>query len=76
MVIISTDDVNNPDNSKIFVKDEMSYRYVNDLSGAQGIQGPPGYTPKRGVDYFTEDDKIDIVKKVIDAIPWAEGVSV
>lgn len=38
-VIISTSDINDPDNSKLFVKGATQYGFVNDLSGAQGIQG-------------------------------------
>jgi hypothetical protein len=76
VVIITTDDVNNPDNSKLFVKHKDGFHYLNDLSGAQGIQGPPGYTPILGTDYFTDADKQQIVKRVIEELPWAEGVSV
>lgn len=42
-VIISTEDVNDEDNSKFFVKTADGYRFVNDLSGAIGIQGPRGF---------------------------------
>ena len=42
LVIISTDTVEDEDNSKIYVKKENAYSYVNDLSGATGIQGPKG----------------------------------
>ena len=42
LVIISTDTVEDEDNSKIFVKKDGAYKYVNDLSGATGIQGPKG----------------------------------
>ena len=42
LVIISTDTVEDEDNSKIFVKKQGAYNYVNDLSGATGIQGPKG----------------------------------
>ena len=75
-VLISTDDVNDNDNSKLYVKGEDCYRYLNDLSGAQGIQGPPGHTPKKGVDYYTESEKKALIKDVIKEIPFAEGVSV
>lgn len=75
-VLISTDDVNDNDNSKLYVKGEDSYRYLNDLSGAQGIQGPPGQTPVKGVDYYTESEKEAFIKDVINEIPFAEGVSV
>ena len=47
--------------------------------GPQGIQGevgPAGTTPTRGVDYWTESDKQEIVNSVLAALPAAEGVSV
>ena len=40
-------------------------------TGAQGPQGPAGtdgYTPQKGVDYFTEADKAEIVKAVIESL--------
>lgn len=41
-VIIETGDVNNPDNSKVYVKTSTGYSFVTDLSGSQGIVGPQG----------------------------------
>lgn len=41
-VLINTDDIDDEDNSKIFVKRESGYQYLNDLSGSRGIQGPVG----------------------------------
>ena len=35
-------DVDDPDNSKMFVWDGSKFTYISDLSGAQGIQGPVG----------------------------------
>ena len=52
--------------------------------GIQGIQGPkgdtgadgaPGHTPVKGVDYFTEADKQELVTAVIAALPSTEEVS-
>lgn len=76
IVLINTDDTEDVDNSKLFVKREDGYHYLNDLSGSRGIQGPPGYTPRVGVDFFTDDDKQAMVNQVIQQIPFAEGVSV
>ena len=48
--------------------------------GIQGIQGEPGadgedgYTPIRGTDYWTDEDKAEIVASVISALPNASGV--
>ena len=64
-VIISTPDVNDPDNSKVYVKTETKYNFLTDMSGKEGIQGPQGPqgiqgiqgpAPVRGVDYWTQDD--------------------
>ena len=46
------------------------------LSALTGPQGPAGYTPVRGTDYWTDNDKQDIVNSVLAALPAAEGVSV
>jgi len=37
-------------------------------SGPQGIQGEPGYTPIKGTDYYTEEDKTEIKKYCKDYI--------
>ena len=39
------------------------------------IKGPQGPAPLKGVDYFTEADKQEIVDDVLAAIPVAEGSS-
>lgn len=38
------------------------------------IKGKDGYTPVKGVDYFTEADKQEIVERVLASMPSAEGV--
>ena len=43
--------------------------------GAPGPAGPAGYTPVKGTDYFTEEDKTEMVNAVLAALPAAEGVS-
>ena len=46
--------------------------------GEQGIQGPQGaegYSPQRGTDYWTADDRAQIVSDVLSALPNASGVS-
>lgn len=40
-----------------------------------GISGTDGKSPVLGEDYFTEDDKTELVNRVLEAIPAAEGVS-
>ena len=54
---------------------------VQGPQGEQGIQGDAGpagadgYTPVKGTDYFTEEDKTELVNSVLVALPAAEGVS-
>lgn len=40
----------------------------------QGPQGDKGDAPEKGVDYWTESDKAEIVQEVMDALPAAEEV--
>jgi hypothetical protein len=50
-VLINTNDVEDDDNSKMFVRNSeepTGFRYLNDLSGAQGIQGPQGIQGVQG----------------------------
>lgn len=42
--------------------------------GDTGATGAPGYTPVKGTDYFTEEDKTELVNAVLAALPAAEGV--
>lgn len=39
------------------------------------FDGADGYTPVKGTDYFTEEDKTELVNSVLVALPAAEGVS-
>ena len=51
---------------------------LNGTKGADGGPGPkgdPGTTPVKGVDYYTETDKQEMVQLVLAAIPSAEEVS-
>lgn len=47
-VVISTGNVNEEDNAKLYVKTEGGYMYLSDLSGAQGIRGEKGEKGERG----------------------------
>ena len=40
-----------------------------------GLNGVDGYTPVRGVDYYTEEDKDEIVERVIEALDKWDEVS-
>ena len=43
-------------------------------TGDVGPAGPAGYTPVKGTDYFTVEDKTELVNAVLVALPAAEGV--
>ena len=43
--------------------------------GPAGVDGKDGHTPEKGVDYWTAQDKADIVNDVLAALPNASGVS-
>ena len=47
----------------------------NGKDGAPGTPGDPGYTPEKGVDYWTAQDKTDMINDVLAALPNASGVS-
>lgn len=40
------------------------------------LQGPAGYTPVRGTDYWTAADQQAVIDAVLSALPAAEGVNV
>ena len=44
-------------------------------TGPAGPAGTDGYTPVKGVDYYTDADKDELVQAVMSALPAAEGVS-
>ena len=44
-------------------------------AGADGVIGADGYTPQKGVDYWTAADKAEMVNDVLAALPAAEGMS-
>ena len=37
--------------------------------------GLPGYTPQKGIDYWTEEDKAEIIQLVLASIPDGDEVS-
>lgn len=44
--------------------------------GPQGAQGDPGYTPVKGVDYFTDADKSEMAEAALDLIPEVSSGSI
>lgn len=53
----------------------FNVEYVTNIMGPQGATGADGYTPVKGTDYFTDDDKNEMVDLVIAALPTWEGGS-
>lgn len=43
--------------------------------GKQGPQGEAGVTPVRGVDYWTETDKTEIINEVLASLPDGDAIS-
>ena len=48
---------------------------INSLDFAEGPAGEDGYTPIKGVDYFTEEDKTELINEVKAEIPSIEGLA-
>ena len=64
------------------VDDEGNLSWTNDgglenpeVINIKGPKGDPGYTPVKGVDYFTEEDKAEILDDVLTTLPDASDVS-
>ena len=51
---------------------DMGVRGVQGIPGV-GVQGVQGEKPVKGVDYWTEEDKTEIVNEVLEGLPTAEG---
>lgn len=49
-VVIDAGNVEDEDNAKLFIKGQSSYTFITDLSGAQGMQGPPGIRGEQGIE--------------------------
>lgn len=67
--VMIASNVEDEDNSKLYVKSETNFVYITDLSGATGIQGPQGEKgdkPVKGVDYFTQQDIDSMVSEITD----------
>lgn len=48
-VVISTGNVEDEDNAKMFLKGNSNYEYITDLSGAQGMRGEKGERGEQGI---------------------------
>lgn len=47
---------------------ERGERGIRGIQGLQGPKGDPGHTPVKGVDYFTDEDKAQIIEAVLSAL--------
>lgn len=47
-VVINTENVEDEDNAKLYVKGKSAYTFITDLSGAQGMKGPQGERGPQG----------------------------
>lgn len=45
------------------------------ISSVPAIKGDKGYTPVKGIDYFTDADKQEIINAVLAALPNGDEVS-
>lgn len=66
---------------KIYGKSAYEIAVQNGFVGTEAewlesLQGEDGYTPQKGVDYYTEADKDELVTRVLNSLPRAEEVSV
>lgn len=53
------------------------FEAIEVISGKEGPQGPrgeDGYTPQKGIDYFTDEDIVDFIDEVVELLPLAEEV--
>ena len=48
---------------------------ITALRAVEAVSGKDGKTPEKGVDYFTDADKQELVDAVLDALPDAEEVA-
>lgn len=66
---------------KIYGKSAYEVAVMNGFEGTEeewldSLKGENGYTPQKGVDYYTEADKDELVTRVLNSLPRAEEVSV
>ena len=57
--------------------EQLNYIEINGTTySLKGDKGEDGYTPIKGVDYFTKEDKQEMVDDVLASLPTAEEVSI
>lgn len=65
--------------SNVITREQMESYVTSEIEQIEltpGPQGEDGYTPVKGTDYWTEEDKSEIVSDVLAALPQAEEVEV
>ena len=55
-----------------FTYEDFTEEQLAALKGEPGEDGQDGYTPIKGTDYYTEEDKNEIVQLVLDSLPDGE----
>lgn len=73
-VVISSNE-EDPDNAKMYVKTSSGWSFITDLSGAQGIQGPRGYTGN-GISSVVLNQDYTITVNYTDSTSWTSTNSV
>lgn len=71
-VIISTPNTNDPDNSKLYMKEPLSWAYITDLSDAVGIAGQDG---KSAYDLAVETGFSGSSQDWLDSLKGSEGLN-
>ena len=68
-----TNDKGLPNPPTVNIKGEKGEKGDTGEKGEDGKDGSNGYTPQKGVDYFTEADVADIVSETLAALPVYNG---
>ena len=56
-------------------EDTQEFEEITFLTGEQGREGEKGedgYTPQKGIDYFTEEEIIEMAATILEYLPQAE----
>lgn len=62
------------------VIDEQPEQTILSWTNDKGLKNPDpvnikGYTPKKGIDYYTEQEKEELIQEVLSKLPMAEEVN-
>lgn len=52
---------------------KLAEQFRNSSGGSDGKDGADGYTPVKGTDYWTDEDKAEIVAEVAESVDVTEG---